>query len=413
MGFIGFFYSFLIRIWMAWSYSFILSGTIYLHVVTVHAIYMIFFFVMPFSIGGLWNLLIPLCFHLADMALPRINNMAFWLLFFSFLLSVLSSFFSFGAAWGWTLYPPLSNYPYSPSLAADYIIFSLHLAGAWWILGSINFVTTIFILPFSNIFSFFKFPLIIIAQMAVSVLLIISLPVLAAGITMLLFDRNFSTSFFWNSSGGDLLLYQHLFWFFGHPEVYVLILPAFAIISHSIAFSINRASPFSYAGLSVAIIGIAVLGCVVWAHHMFTSGMDVDTRFYFSAATLVIAVPTGIKIFSWLFTLISDIIIFSPLILWISGFIILFTIGGLSGIILANCHLNLFFHDSYYVVAHFHYVLSLGAVVGVLLSFFFFISFLLSSRGELPLHHSYFFYFFSWLQLIIFSSSFFRLMGLA
>ena len=351
-----------------WPFAFINSGIIYLYFVTLHAIYMIFFFIMPFSIGGLSNYLIPLIFHIPDMCLPRINNMSFWLLFFSFILSLFSSFFFFGPSSGWTLYPPYSSYPASPSLASDFIIFSLHLAGASSILASINFIVTILFAPIVNVFSFFQFPLFIVAQLTVAFLLLISLPVLAAAITMLLFDRNFSTSFFSNFFGGDALLYQHLFWFFGHPEVYVLILPAFAIISHSLAFIINRNVPFSYVGLNLAIIAIGVLGCIVWAHHMFTSGMDYDTRFYFAAATLIIAIPTGIKIFSWLFTLFSDYYFFIPMLIWILGFIFLFTFGGLSGIVLSNCHLNLFFHDSYYVIAHFHYVLSLGAVVGVFLS---------------------------------------------
>lgn len=372
MGFIGFFYSLIMRLSLSWSYSFITNGVVYLHFVTLHAVYMIFFFVMPFSIGGLSNLLIPLCFSLADMCLPRINNLSFWMLFFSFGLTVISSSVYLGASSGWTLYPPYSSYPGSSWLSTDFIIFSLHLAGASWILSWINFIVTIFVLPINYNFSFFQYPLFIVAQLTVSFLLLISLPVLAAAITMLLFDRNFSTYFFSNVNGGDALLYQHLFWFFGHPEVYVLILPAFAVIWHFLSFSINRAIPFSYPGLSIAIIGIGVLGCVVWAHHMFTSGMDIDTRFYFASATLIIAVPTGIKIFSWLFTLLSDSIIYSPLLIWALGFIFLFTFGGLSGIVLSNCHLNLFFHDWYYVIAHFHYVLSLGAVVGVFISLFFF-----------------------------------------
>nr|YP_009498497.1 cytochrome c oxidase subunit I [Beroe forskalii]AWK60573.1 cytochrome c oxidase subunit I [Beroe forskalii] len=371
LGFCAFFYSFIIRLSLVWPFAFLSSGSIYLHYVTLHAIYMIFFFVMPFSIGGLSNLLIPLCFHVADMCLPRINNLSFWLLFFSFIFSILSSMTSFGAASGWTLYPPYSSFPAAPSVSTDFIIFSLHLAGASSILSSINFVSTIFFLPISYRFSFFQYPLFIVAQLVVAFLLIISLPVLAAAITMLLFDRNFSTSFFSNFLGGDALLYQHLFWFFGHPEVYVLILPAFAIISHVISYLINRNTPFSYPGLSVAIIAIGVLGCVVWAHHMFTSGMDLDTRFYFASATLIIAVPTGIKIFSWIFTFISEVYIYNPLFVWTLGFISLFTFGGLSGIVLSNCHLNLFFHDSYYVIAHFHYVLSLGAVIGVILSTFY------------------------------------------
>lgn len=395
-----------------WPFAFVTSGTIYLYFVTLHAIYMIFFFIMPFSIGGLSNYLIPLIFHLPDMCLPRINNLSFWLLYFSFILSLLSSFFFYGPSSGWTLYPPYSSYPASPSSSTDFIIFSLHLAGASSILSSINFIITILFCPANVFFSFLQYPLFIVAQLTVAFLLLISLPVLAAAITMLLFDRNFSTSFFSNSFGGDALLYQHLFWFFGHPEVYVLILPAFAIISHSLAYIINRPIPFSYLGLNLAIIAIGVLGCIVWAHHMFTSGMDYDTRFYFAAATLIIAIPTGIKIFSWLFTLLSDTFILIPMLLWIMGFIFLFTFGGLSGIVLSNCHLNLFFHDSYYVIAHFHYVLSLGAVIGVFLSIVFLFPYFY--QIFLRYHHqaSSFILFFIGSNLLFFPFHFLGLWGL-
>jgi heme/copper-type cytochrome/quinol oxidase subunit 1 len=412
MGFCAFFYSFIMRLALVWPYAFISSGVVYLYYVTLHAVYMIFFFVMPFSIGGLSNLLIPLCFHLADMCLPRINNLSFWLLFFSFIISLNSAFYSFGPSSGWTLYPPYSSFPSSSFLSTDLIIFSLHLAGASSILSSINFIITVYILPLNSFLSFFQYPLFIVAQLTVSFLLLISLPVLAAAITMLLFDRNFSTSFFSNYLGGDALLYQHLFWFFGHPEVYVLILPAFAIISHVLSYLINRSVPFSYPGLNIAIISIGLLGCLVWAHHMFTSGMDLDTRFYFASATLIIAIPTGIKIFSWIFTILSDYFIYSPLLIWSFGFIFLFTFGGLSGIVLSNCHLNLFFHDSYYVIAHFHYVLSLGAVVGVFLS----LLFLFPTFFKVSLNYFYaatlFFVFFFSSNLLFFPFHFLGLWGL-
>lgn len=395
-----------------WPFSFLESGVIYLYYVTLHAVYMIFFFIMPFSIGGLTNFLIPLFFHLPDLSLPRINNLSFWLLFFSFFMSIFSSFFFWGPSSGWTLYPPYSSYPASPSLASDFIIFSLHLAGASSILASINFIITILFTPVTFVYSFFQYPLFVIAQITVAFLLVISLPVLAAAITMLLFDRNFSTSFFSNFFGGDALLYQHLFWFFGHPEVYVLILPAFAVISHSLSFLINRVIPFSYVGLNLAIIAIGVLGCVVWAHHMFTSGMDIDTRFYFAAATLIIAIPTGIKIFSWLFTLFSDSYSFIPLLIWVLGFIFLFTFGGLTGIVLSNCHLNLFFHDSYYVIAHFHYVLSLGAVVGVFLSLFFFFPYFFKFTSLYFSQSLIFFIFFVGSNTLFFPFHFLGLWGL-
>lgn len=395
-----------------WPFSFLTSGTIYLYFVTLHAVYMIFFFVMPFSIGGLSNLLIPLCFHLVDMVLPRINNLSFWFLFFSFFLTFFSSIISFGSSSGWTLYPPLSSVPFSSSCSVDFLIFSLHMAGVSSILSSINFIVTIFILPFSISSSFFRLPLFIVAQLTVSFLLLISLPVLAASITMLLFDRNFSTSFFNNFYGGDNLLYQHLFWFFGHPEVYVLILPAFAIISHTIAFILNVSVPFSYVGLSLAIVAIGLLGCIVWAHHMFTSGMDLDTRFYFASATLIIAVPTGIKVFSWLFSFFSRVFIQIPLFYWVLGFLILFTFGGFSGIVISNAHLNLFFHDSYYVIAHFHYVLSLGAVVGIFLSVFFLFPFFFAFSFSYFYQSLVFFLFFISSNLLFFPFHFLGFWGL-
>lgn len=367
VGCLAFSYSILIRLSLVWAYSFCESGTQYLNFVTLHAIYMIFFFVMPFSIGGLVNYLLPLFLNQPDMSCPRLNNLSFWLLFFSFLVSVLSNLIGDGAFSGWTLYPPLSSYPFSETASGDLIIFSLHLAGASSILSSINFLITILCTIPKNK-SFNKVPVFVIAQSIVAGLLLISLPVLAAGITMLLFDRNFSTSFFNNASAGDALLYQHLFWFFGHPEVYVLILPSFALLANIISHTGNTEVPFGYQGLIGAIIAIGFLGCIVWAHHMFTSGMDLDTRLYFSFATLIIGIPTGIKIFSWLFCYYSRNLTYSPIYLWGLSFIYFFTIGGMTGIVLANCQINTMFHDTYYVTGHFHYVLSLGAVIGVWIS---------------------------------------------
>jgi len=372
IGFIAFFYSVIMRLSLIWPYSFCCNGDLYLNFVTLHAIFMIFFFIMPFSIGGLVNYMLPLYLNCADMVCPRLNNLSFWLLFFALMLSFCSTIFAKGVFSGWTMYPPLSSYPYSSSISGDFLIFSLHFAGVSSIMSSINFLVTIF--SFSSL-DIGQWPLFIIAQTTVAFLLVISLPVLAAAITMLLFDRNFSTGFFSNVTSGDAILYQHLFWFFGHPEVYVLILPAFALLSNTLCFLGNSKMPFGYLGLSIAIIAIGLMGCIVWAHHMFTSGMDLDTRVYFSFATLIIGVPTGIKIFSWLYNFYSCQLIYTPLYIWVLGFIFLFSIGGFSGIVLANCHINAFFHDTYYVIAHFHYVLSLGAVMGVWLSLFLYFPF--------------------------------------
>uniref|UniRef100_A0AAU6MWV6 Cytochrome c oxidase subunit 1 n=1 Tax=Tjalfiella sp. TaxID=3119615 RepID=A0AAU6MWV6_9METZ len=375
LAFVAFSYSFIMRLSLMWPYSFLVSGDVYNSFVSLHAIFMIFFFVMPFSIGGLGNWLIPLYLGATDMVLPRVNNMSFWFLFIAFLLGFISSLCSTGIHAGWTLYPPLASSIGSPSISTDFVIFSLHCAGASSILASINFFITIFfLLSDSTIIDFFKYPLFIIGQLVIAFLLVLSLPVLAAAITMLLFDRNFNSCFFSSWDGGDVVLFQHLFWFFGHPEVYVLVIPAFIMLSHILCYVLNISVPFGYSGMSLAIIGIGLLGCIVWAHHMFTSGMDLDVRFYYSAATLIIAVPTGIKIFSWIATCFSRIFTYVPIIFWIYGFIFLFTVGGVTGIMLSNSSLNLFFHDSYYVVAHFHYVLSLGAVFGIFMSFFFLFS---------------------------------------
>lgn len=371
LAFVAFSYSFIIRISLMWPFSFLEDGNIYNSYVTMHAIFMIFFFVMPFSIGGLGNWLIPLFLGCVDMVLPRVNNMSFWLVFAALLLGLCSAFIGHGVHGGWTLYPPLSSTIGSAEMSVDFIIFSLHCAGASSILASINFFVTIFFFLSNNSIDFFKYPLFIVGQLVVAFLLVLSLPVLAAGITMLLFDRNFNACFFSNLDGGDVVLFQHLFWFFGHPEVYVLIIPAFIMLSHLVCYLLNTNVPFGYSGMSLAIVGIGLLGCIVWAHHMFTSGMDLDVRFYYAAATLIIAVPTGIKIFSWIATLLGRLITYIPIVSWVYGFIFLFTVGGVTGIMLSNSSLNLFFHDSYYVVAHFHYVLSLGAVFGIFLSFYF------------------------------------------